>query len=218
MQSLVNGLLTLARADSGELTLRHQEVRLDRVVAEAIDGLRPLAVKHDVTVDANTEPAIVTGDRDRLHDLVSNLLFNAITYNRPGGTVSVDARREGEWSELRVRDSGIGISSADLPHIFDRFYRAEAARARETSGAGLGLALAGWIVASHGGTIVCASDPGTFTEFVVRIPSGVQAAAGAGADRRIARFATPPTMPSARIASVTPGVQIDAKPSVASSE
>jgi len=213
-----NGLLTLARADSGDLTVRRQEVRLDRVIADAIDGLRPLAEKHHVTVDASAEPAIVHGDRDRLRDLVSNLLFNAITYNRPGGTVAVAARRTGEWIDLRVRDSGIGISPADLPHIFDRFYRAEAARARETSGAGLGLALARWIVAAHGGTIACSSDAGRFTEFVVRLPCGAQAAAGAGAERRIARFATPPTMPRASTASLSPGVQKEARPSAASSE
>jgi heavy metal sensor kinase len=217
MQGLVNGLLTLARADSGDLTLSRDDVRFDRVVAEAIDGLRPLAVKHDVTVDASSEPVIVTGDRDRLHDLVSNLLFNAMTYNRPGGCVSVDARRDGEWIALRVRDTGIGISPADLPHIFDRFYRAEAARARDTSGAGLGLALARWIVAAHGGTIACTSDAGTYTEFVVRLPSGAQAA-DAGADRRIAKFATPLPMPSARTASATPGVQMEPEPSAASSE
>ena len=218
MQSLVNGLLTLARADSGDLPLTRQDVRIDRIVAEAIDGLRPLAVKQDVSVDATTEPAVGRGDRDRLHDLVSNLLFNAITYNKPGGSVSVGVRREGESIELRVRDSGIGISAADLPHVCDRFYRADAARARDTSGAGLGLALAQWIVAAHGGTIACSSDGGTFTEFVVHLPHADHAAADAGTGRLIARFATPLTMPSASTASVTGGVQMGASSSTASTE
>jgi heavy metal sensor kinase len=192
MQSIVDGLLTLARADSGDLTLRREHVRIDRVVAEAIDVVRPLAVRHDVALDVVPEPAFVAGDRDRLHDLVSNLLVNAISYNRPGGTVSVAIGRNGAWIELSVRDNGIGIGPGDLPHVFDRFYRGEPARAREPSGAGLGLALAQWIAAAHGGTIECSSEPGKFTAFTVRLPASVPEA-GSG---RLVQSAASPAAPT----------------------
>jgi two-component system, OmpR family, sensor kinase len=218
MHAIVNGLLTLARADSGDLTLGRQDVRMDRIVAETVDVLRPVAATHHVSIDTSAERVTVSGDPDRLQDLVSNLLFNAITYNRPNGTVSVDLRHDGEWVELRVGDTGIGITPTDLPHIFDRFYRAEPARAREPAGAGLGLALAQWIAAAHGGSITCSSELGRSAEFRVRLPVAAHAAAAADAGRLNARFATPPTTPIASTASVTAGVQIDARPSAASSE
>ena len=149
MQSLVEGLLTLARAESGELRLQCIETRLDRVVEDAVEMLRPLAMQRGVRLHAALSPQTVLGDSDRLHDLAANLIFNAIAYNRPQGTVSIVVQRERELVVLRIRDSGIGIAPIDLPKIFDRFYRADAARTREPAGAGLGLALAKWIVTAH---------------------------------------------------------------------
>ena len=116
----------------------------------------------------------VVGDPDRLRELLSNLLFNGVAYNRPNGLVSVDVDHEGATVVLRVRDTGIGIDADDLPRVFDRFYRGELAREREPAGAGLGLALVHWIVAAHSGTVECTSEPGSWTEFVVRFPSGHQ--------------------------------------------
>jgi signal transduction histidine kinase len=117
----------------------------------------------------------IAGDSDRLRELVSNLLFNAISYNRTHGVVAADVRSERGCVVLKVQDTGIGVDAADLPHIFERFYRGERARERAPSGAGLGLALAQWIVGAHGGTIECTSEPGHFTEFVVSFPPFTEA-------------------------------------------
>ena len=217
MQSLVEGLLMLARADSGELPVRHIEVRLDLVARQAIDLLRPLAQQRGVTIECATRPEAVIGDPDRLQDLVSTLLFNGVTYNRREGTVSVSIERVETAVVLRVRDTGMGISPDELPRIFDRFYRSDAARAREPAGAGLGLALAKWIAEAHEGSVMCSSELGHETEFVVHLPAA-HAAATADAGRLSARFAKPPAAPTASTATVRPGVQIDPRPSTASSE
>jgi two-component system OmpR family sensor kinase len=171
MQSLIEGLLKLARADSGELLVRQVPVRLDALVDEAADLLRPFAERRHVTLRASSSAQTIVGDPDRLRELLSNLLFNGVAYNRPNGLVLADVHHAGASVVLSVRDTGIGIDPDDLPHVFDRFYRGELAREREPAGAGLGLALVHWIVAAHGGTITCTSEPGSWTEFVVRFPS-----------------------------------------------
>ena len=218
MQALVEGLLTLARAESGELPLQQVETRLDGIVDDTSEMLRPYAEQRQVALHASLSPEVVVGDADRLHDLASNLIFNAIAYNRPGGTVTVEVSRDRHLVVFRVRDTGIGIAASDLPKIFDRFYRGETARTREPAGAGLGLALAKWIVRAHHGSIECSSEPGRYTDVVVLLPAADHAAAGAGEIRRSARFATPPIAPMASTASATPSVQIDVRPSAASSE
>jgi len=171
MQSLVEGLLILARADSGELPVRRASVRLDAIVEESVGLLRPLAQQQGVRLRVAADTLVIAGDRDRLRELLSNLLYNAVIYNRPNGTVTVGVERQGAAVVLRVRDTGIGIDSNDLPHVFERFYRGERARARAPAGAGLGLALVRWIVGAHGGTIACTSEPDEFTQFVVSFPA-----------------------------------------------
>jgi signal transduction histidine kinase len=178
MQSLVEGLLTLARADSGELAVTRVSVRLDVLVDEAIELVRPLARQRGVTLRAALMPVTITGDPDRLRQLLSNLLFNAVAYNRAHGVVTVELKRATASGELdrddiavlRVHDTGIGIDPEDLPRVFDRFYRGERAREREPSGAGLGLALVRWIATAHDGTVECTSERDRFTAFVVRLP------------------------------------------------
>jgi two-component system, OmpR family, sensor kinase len=217
MQSLVEGLLTLARADSGELPIRRIDVRLDAIANQAIEMLRPIAQQRGVGIELASGPETVVGDPDRLLDLLSTVLFNGVVYNRRDGLVSVHIGREDTEVVLCVRDSGIGIAPDELPRIFDRFYRTDAARAREPAGAGLGLALAKWIADAHGGSLRCSSELGRFTEVVVRLPAA-HAAAAAAAGRLSARLAAPPTAPAASTASVRPGVQMDPSPSTASSE
>ena len=137
--------------------------------------LRPLAQRRDVSLSLSGSAVSATGDADRLHELVTNLLFNAVAYNRPGGMMSVDVGRDGEWAVVRVRDTGIGIGPDELPRIFDRFSRGESAREREPAGAGLGLAVAQSIAVAHGGSIACASELGAYTELVVRLPAAATA-------------------------------------------
>ena len=101
-----------------------------------------------MTLRVSSSAQTIAGDPDRLRELLSNLLFNGVAYNRPNGVVTVDVQaREAQPSCCRVRDTGIGIDPDDLPRVFDRFYRGERAREREPAGAGLGLALVQWIVA-----------------------------------------------------------------------
>jgi heavy metal sensor kinase len=171
MRALVEGLLTLARADSGELPVRHEAIQLDEVVAGAIASMAQLARERRVSIRSASTPATVQGDADRLLQLLTTLLVNAVAYNRQEGVVWVNLRTDGAEVVLSVSDSGIGIAADDLPRVFDRFYRGAAARSREPGGAGLGLAVARWIAGAHGGTIACSSEPGHGTEFVVRLPA-----------------------------------------------
>lgn len=170
MRRVVERLLTLARADSAEVSLQRAAVGLMPIVGDALAIVRPLADQKRVTIETHLDAATVVGDRDRLTDLVTNLFSNAIQYNRDGGQVSVDVWPEGGDACLRVRDTGTGISAGDLPRVFDRFYRADKARTTHSGGAGLGLAIAKWIVEAHGGRIVCHSTVGEGTEVFVRLP------------------------------------------------
>lgn len=170
MRRVVERLLTLAHADSAEVSLQRAAVGLTPIVGDALAIVRPLADQKRVTIETRLDAATVVGDRDRLTDLVTNLFSNAIQYNRDGGQVSVDVWPEGGDACLRVRDTGTGISADDLPRVFDRFYRADKARSTHSGGAGLGLAIAKWIVEAHGGRIVCHSTAGEGTEVFVRLP------------------------------------------------
>jgi two-component system OmpR family sensor kinase len=182
MRSVVEGLLTLARADAGEVASRRVPVSLVQVVHEVVALLQPLAEKRHVSFSVTSGSVEVVGDPDRLRELVMNLVSNAVWYNRENGRIDIAVRREAETACLEVADTGIGIAPEDLPRIFDRFYRADRARAREAGGAGLGLAVARWVVDSHGGEITCASEIGRGTRFVVRLPaSPATAPTGEGA-------------------------------------
>jgi heavy metal sensor kinase len=170
MTALVEGLLTLARADAAELELARRRFDLGEVVAESVALLRPLAASKEVTVTTGLEPVEVTGDPLHLGMVATNLLSNAIQYNRPGGSVRVALTTEGDAAVLEVADTGRGIPPEDQPHLFERFHRVDKARARATGGHGLGLAICRSIVAVHGGSITFTTTPGTGTTFLVRVP------------------------------------------------
>ena len=170
MRRVVERLLVLARADSAAASLQRAAVGLAPLVGDALAIVRPLADRKRVTIETHLDAATVVGDRDRLTDLVTNLFSNAIQYNREGGQVRVEVWPEGADACLRVRDTGAGIAAEDLPHIFDRFFRADKARAAHSGGAGLGLAIAKWIVEAHGGRIACQSTAGRGTDVLVRLP------------------------------------------------
>jgi heavy metal sensor kinase len=170
MRTVVEGLLTLARADAGELRLRRVPLPLDQIIEEALVLLRPLAERKGVCLEVRSAPLHVAADADRLREALTNLIANAIQYGGSGSRVYIEMDDEGSDARVRVRDTGPGIGPEDLPHIFKRFYRADKARAREAGGAGLGLAVTKHIVEAHGGSVVCHSQPGQGAEFVVRLP------------------------------------------------
>jgi signal transduction histidine kinase len=169
MQSVVQRLLTLAREDAGAPADRVDAVAVDEVVQRVVSDLEPLARGRHVTVSVTTDPVVVKGDADRLGEAITNVLVNAIQYNVEGGGVTVTLARDDHVASLVVADTGPGISEADLPHIFEPFYRADPSRRRDPGGAGLGLTVARAVIAGMGGQIGCASAS-TGTTITVRLP------------------------------------------------
>lgn len=165
---LVADLLVLARADAG-IPLRRWRIELDRVLLDAFAEARRLARGRHLEI-GRLEPAVVSGDPDRLKQLVLILLDNAIKYTPDGGRVTLELGHTSTTAELMVCDTGIGIAPEDLPHVFDRFYRADPARSRDPGGTGLGLSIARWIVEQHGGQITLTSQPGKGTTVRVCLP------------------------------------------------
>jgi two-component system OmpR family sensor kinase len=175
MTELVDTLLTLARADEGTAPLHCEPVDLRRLVEETRETGDLLAEDAGVTmkVEAPVEPVIVAVDASRIRQLVLNLLTNAVKYTPSGGRVTLWLERDDGRVKLGVSDTGIGIAPGDLPHVFDRFWRADTARTRtsERPGVGLGLAICKWIAEAHGGSIEVQSRPGRGTTFTVTLPA-----------------------------------------------
>lgn len=167
MTRLISSLLTLARADANTempMTL----ISISEVVGEVLELFNAVGEAKGIDCVAEVRPGIrVRGNKDRLHQLLVILLDNAFKYTQQSGTVVVACRREGRQVLLSVRDTGIGIAPELLPRIFDRFFRADKTRSRETGGTRLGLAIAKWIVDMHGGKLQVASKPGEGTIFTV---------------------------------------------------
>jgi len=169
LRHLVESLLVLARLDAGANSEERCRVRLERVVADAIELLRPLAQQHELQWELDLQPAECWANAEQLFHVAVNLLDNAIHYNRSGGTIAVRTGETDSQVVLEVADTGLGIAPDDLPHIFERFYRADKSRARMDGRAGLGLAIVDTIVRAHGGTIEVHSVPNEGSRFTVRL-------------------------------------------------
>lgn len=169
MTRLVNDLLLLARADVGSLPVTTETVEMDTLLLDVYRQVKALRPKVEVTLE-EVDQVQVTGDSDRLKQLILNLVDNAVKYTPAGGQVFLSLHKDAGYAELTVRDTGIGIPEEDLPFIFDRFYRVDKARARAHGGSGLGLSIARWIVDVHKGTLTVDSKVGEGTTFTVRLP------------------------------------------------
>ena len=167
LTSMVDDLLLLARSDSGAITLERVPLHLDDVAAEAAAALSKPAADRGVAVVVDPEPVELTGDPARLRQLTTILIDNAIRHSPAGGEVRVTIRTFEDEAQLSVGDRGPGIRPEDLPHVFDRFWRAAGAPA---GGTGLGLAIAKWIAERHDGSITAANGDGGGAVFVVRLP------------------------------------------------
>ncbi len=168
MTSIVEDLLLLARSDSGAVALEHIPVDLGDVAADGASAMGKPATDRGVRVEVDPQPAVVAGDPARLRQLVMILVDNAIRHSPIDGRVGVAVRAVGSGASLVVEDEGPGIRPEDLPHVFERFYRAPGAPG---GGTGLGLAIAAWIVDRHGGRIAVANRAEGGARFVVDLPA-----------------------------------------------
>ena len=169
MRQLIEALLTLARLDAAE-PLKHQTFDLGLLIRETVDALRPMAAEREIQVICSASNIQMKGSSEQLRQLVSNLVNNAISYNHPKGEVNVNLSEDAHSLILTVKDTGQGIDAADLPHIFERFYRADKSRSRAEGHSGLGLAIVKTIVEAHRGTIDVVSDLGKGSVFTIRFP------------------------------------------------
>jgi signal transduction histidine kinase len=171
MTHLVSDLLTLARSDSNTIELKSETFDFCQLGEKAAESIMPLAESKELSLSLSVPASIpVMGDSQRLSQLLYILLDNAIKYTPNRGTVKLELSQEGNLLAVRVEDNGIGIDAKDLPHIFERFYRADKSRARQVGGHGLGLSIAKWIVETHHGTIRVSSNIGKGTAFTIRLP------------------------------------------------
>lgn len=178
---LLDDLLQLAQIESGEIAVRQDLVRLDAVIERTLTVLKPLAVKkgHKLNVTLPPDLPPILGDEERLGQVLTNLLDNAVKYTPANGSITVAARRlprrPGDprqgMVELSVSDTGIGIPESDRPRVFERFYRVDKARSRELGGTGLGLAIVRHITEGHGGRVWVEANTPTGSRFVVTLPA-----------------------------------------------
>jgi two-component system, OmpR family, sensor kinase len=167
MSVLVEDLLLLAHLDEGR-PLEREPVALDEVVAESVETAKTLEPARPI--ETQLAPATVTGDRDRLRQVVDNLFANVRAHTPADAPLRVTIAQEGTDAVLAVADSGPGMDAETLEHAFERFYRADPSRTRASGGAGLGLAIVAAVVEAHGGTVAIESEPGAGTTFTVRLP------------------------------------------------
>jgi two-component system, OmpR family, sensor kinase len=176
MTEMVESLLTLARADEGRAPLAVEESDLRDLLSDVTETAGMLGESAGITVSSEMpgQPVRLPVDRHRIREMLLNLVTNAIKYTPPGGTVALSLADQDGVVSFTVRDSGIGIAPGDLPHIFERFWRADPARSRtgQHPGTGLGLAITKWIAEAHGGSITVQSRPGRGTLFTVSLPKG----------------------------------------------
>jgi two-component system OmpR family sensor kinase len=176
MTEMVESLLTLARADEGRAPLAVEESDLRDLLSDVTETAGMLGESAGITVSSRMpdQPVRLAVDRHRIQEMLLNLITNAIKYTPSGGTVALSLADQDGVVSFTVLDSGIGIAPGDLPHIFDRFWRADPARSRtgQHPGTGLGLAITKWIAEAHGGSITVQSRPGRGTLFTVSLPKG----------------------------------------------
>ena len=181
MIGIITNLLLLSQADTDAVQLEKEPFRLDDLLTEVAETFRVLAEEAGLTLEVGQFPSVVVdGDRSRLHELFANLLDNAVKYTPTGGRITITCRADPEEVHVDISDTGIGIPEDEQAKIFDRFYRVDRSRSRETGGSGLGLSIARWIATAHGGRIEVHSAPGSGSTFTVSLPRATTAEPAAG--------------------------------------
>jgi len=172
MDKIVSDLLLLSEIESADRVLQSDAILLPELLRTAVETLRPLAEgkKQNLRVEPLEGLPTLRADSQKIHQVMINLLHNAISYTPEGGSITVEARPVSEGVEISVIDNGIGIPPGDLPRIFERFYRVDKGRSRELGGTGLGLSIVKHIVEAHGGQVRVESKPGKGSRFTFFLP------------------------------------------------
>jgi signal transduction histidine kinase len=172
LSRLVEDLRTLSLVDAGKLTFHRQTVQLEDILERIAAAHLPQAQQSGITLDVDIAVDLpsIHADPERLAQVLGNLTGNALRYTPEGGRITLAARQQASAVQLTVQDTGAGIDPADLPHIFDRFYRGDDARETNEGESGLGLAIAKSLVEAHGGSISVASMPGEGSVFTITLP------------------------------------------------
>ncbi|HEX3889564.1 MAG TPA: ATP-binding protein [Verrucomicrobiae bacterium] len=168
MRRLIESLLALARLDAGQEQMKRLQFDFSKTVSDCAELVKPIAEERGVKIISELSTLEISGDSERLAQVVTNLLTNAIHYNKPGGEVRVKLQSQNGLAILTVSDTGAGISAEDLPHVFERFFRAD--KSRSSGNAGLGLSISKAIIEAHGGTIEVSSEEMAGTIFTIRLP------------------------------------------------
>jgi signal transduction histidine kinase len=170
---LVDALLTISRADAGQLDLQRAPIAVLELLRESTELLGVLMEeKKQSLILEGDGSAVIDGDRVFLRQALVNLLHNAVKHSPMGGSISVSVWKKADFIDLQVADSGPGIPLEHQAKVFDRFYRVDSSRSRDAGGAGLGLAIAKWVVEAHGGRIHLRNVPESGCIFCIRLPAG----------------------------------------------
>jgi signal transduction histidine kinase len=179
LNRMINEMLDLDRMEAGRMTIHPERIDFNAVVGDVADRVRPNAPNHTLTLDLQSDLPQVQADRDRMTQVASNLLNNAVKYSPTGGRITVTTRADGDQLRLDVRDEGLGIPPDALETIFERFSRVDSQATRDIQGTGLGLPIVRQIVQLHGGKVWAESELGRGSVFHVVLPL---AGAGAGVE------------------------------------
>jgi two-component system phosphate regulon sensor histidine kinase PhoR len=172
MEKIVADLLLLSQLESPGRYLRKEPIRVSELIRTAFDSVGPLGEAKNQTYESKIPPELplLPGDSQKIHQMLVNLLQNAVNYTPEGGKIFVEAKKDGAGIQIEVADTGIGIPPEDLPRIFERFYRVDKGRSRELGGTGLGLAIVKHIVEAHGGRVSVESRLGQGSRFKIFLP------------------------------------------------
>jgi signal transduction histidine kinase len=172
LSRLVDELQELSLAEAGELKLIYYTEDIAKLIKQAVNSWQPQVAAKEISLSLNLPDnlPLVNIDRQRVNEVLYNLLENAVVHSHRGGTINVAATRQGDWVEISVSDTGEGIPAEDLPNIFERFYRVDRSRARSTGGSGLGLTITKRWVEAHGGEISVQSELGKGSRFSFTLP------------------------------------------------
>ena len=170
MINLVGDIIKLSQFDEKDINVKIERINLLNLCKTVISGLEPLAAKQNVTINLSGDDVEINGAELIVEEIIHNLVKNAVKYNRPGGTVTVQVFKNDQEANITISDTGIGIAEENLPRLFERFYRVDKGRSRQMGGTGLGLAIVKHIVRSMNGEIEVHSKLGEGTEFLITLP------------------------------------------------